>query len=858
MTTPARKQYLDIKNHHRDEILLFRMGDFYETFDDDAKLVSQELEIALTSKEMGKGVKVPLAGIPFHSLETYLPKLIDGGHNVAICEQTSDPSNSKGIVDRAVVRVVTPGTIVEDSLLQESSNNYLASAVVRDTMAGLAFIDITTSEFFTTEIPKDKLYSEIDRFTPRELIIPEEMVSEIPSYVSIKKTATSGSIFHPKWSVEALKEHFEVLSLEPYGCENMPLACQAAGAIIDYIGKNNRRALASINSLQTYSIESFMVLDEQTRRNLELFSGGRWDSKAASLFSILDNTNTPMGARMLRKWVGQPLLDVSILTKRQDSIQWFIENPEARQYTRSILKGVSDIERLITRVMSNTATPRDLFAIRQSLQVCPQLIDRLSNNMGALLRNWLLDGISDYSEPLKLLEISISDSPPSILGKDKSIRKGFSKQLDRLREDLKVARSHISDMESKEKERTKIKSLKVGFNKVFGYYFEVSKSNLGMVPPEYIRKQTLVNGERYINSELKEYENIVLTSQSKIETIEIDLFDQVCQQLRLYSSVLLSYARCIAVIDAINALSTVATENNYVRPLLNQGTQIKITGGRHPVIEQMVASGSFITNETVLDNDDCQIMLLTGPNMSGKSTYLRQVAIIVLMSQIGSYVPAEHAEIGVVDRIYTRVGLQDDLTVGQSTFMVEMVETAYILNQATNKSLIILDEIGRGTSTYDGLAIAKSVAEFIHNHPTLGCKMLFATHYHEMTTLAETFPRIKNYNVAVTEENGEVIFLRKVVEGSANKSYGVHVARLAGIPGAVINRAWELLFELESANKSGQAQEPANREPMQLPMININSNICNEIMSLDIASLTPIEAITKLYELQIKIKEEHL
>ena len=858
MTTPARKQYLDIKSHHRDEILLFRMGDFYETFDDDAKLVSQELEIALTSKEMGKGVKVPLAGIPFHSLETYLPKLIDGGHNVAICEQTSDPSSSKGIVDREVVRVVTPGTIVEDSLLQESSNNYLASAVVRDTMAGLAFIDITTSEFFTTEIPKDKLYSEIDRFTPRELIIPEEMVSEIPSYVSVKKTATPGSMFHPKWSVEALKEHFEVLSLEPYGCENMPLACQAAGAIIDYIGKNNRRALASINSLQTYSIESFMVLDAQTRRNLELFSGGRWDSKAASLFSILDKTNTPMGARMLRKWVGQPLLDVFILTKRQDSIQWFIENPEARQYTRSILKGVSDIERLITRVMSNTATPRDLFGIRQSLQVCPQLIDRLSNNMGALLRNWLFDGISDYSEPLKLLEISISESPPSILGKDKSIRKGFSKQLDRLREDLKVARSHISDMESKEKERTKIKSLKVGFNKVFGYYFEVSKSNLGMVPPEYIRKQTLVNGERYINSELKEYENIILTSQSKIETIEIDLFDQVCQQLRLYSSVLLSYARCIAVIDAINALSTVATENNYVRPLLNQGTQIKITGGRHPVIEQMVASGSFITNETVLDNDDCQIMLLTGPNMSGKSTYLRQVAIIVLMSQIGSYVPAEHAEIGVVDRIYTRVGLQDDLTVGQSTFMVEMVETAYILNQATNKSLIILDEIGRGTSTYDGLAIAKSVAEFIHNHPTLGCKTLFATHYHEMTTLAETFPRIKTYNVAVTEENGEVIFLRKVVGGSANKSYGVHVARLAGIPGAVINRAWELLFELESANKSGQTQEPANREPIQLPMINMNSNICNEIMSLDIASLTPIEAITKLYELQIKLKEEHL
>ena len=858
MTTPARKQYLDIKNHHRDEILLFRMGDFYETFDDDAKLVSQELEIALTSKEMGKGVKVPLAGIPFHSLETYLPKLIDGGHNVAICEQTSDPSSSKGIVDREVVRVVTPGTIVEDSLLQESSNNYLASAVVRDTMAGLAFIDITTSEFFTTEIPKDKLYSEIDRFTPRELIIPEEMVSEIPSYVSVKKTATPGSTFHPKWAVEALKEHFEVLSLEPYGCENMPLACQAAGAIIDYIGKNNRRALASIKSLQTYSIESFMVLDAQTRRNLELFSGGRWNSKAASLFSILDNTNTPMGARMLRKWVGQPLLDVFILTKRQDSIQWFIENPEARQYTRSILKGVSDIERLITRVMSNTATPRDLFGIRQSLQVCPQLIDRLSNNMGALLRNWLFDGISDYSEPLKLLEISISESPPSILGKDKSIRKGFSKQLDRLREDLKVARSHISDMESKEKERTKIKSLKVGFNKVFGYYFEVSKSNLGMVPPEYIRKQTLVNGERYINSELKEYENIILTSQSKIETIEIDLFDQVCQQLRLYSSVLLSYARCIAVIDAINALSTVATENNYVRPLLNQGTQIKITGGRHPVIEQMVASGSFITNETVLDNDDCQIMLLTGPNMSGKSTYLRQVAIIVLMSQIGSYVPAEHAEIGVVDRIYTRVGLQDDLTVGQSTFMVEMVETAYILNQATNKSLIILDEIGRGTSTYDGLAIAKSVAEFIHNHPTLGCKTLFATHYHEMTTLAETFPRIKTYNVAVTEENGEVIFLRKVVGGSANKSYGVHIARLAGIPGAVINRAWELLFELESANKSGQTQEPANREPIQLPMININSNICNEIMSLDIASLTPIEAITKLYELQIKLKEEHL
>ena len=854
MTTPARKQYLDIKNHHKDEILLFRMGDFYETFDDDAKLVSEKLEIALTSKEMGKGEKVPLAGIPFHSLEAYLPKLINSGHNVAICEQVSDPSKSKGIVDREVVRIVTPGTITEDSLLQESSNNYLASAVIKGEMAGLSFIDISTSEFFTTEIPKEKLFSEIDRFTPRELIIPENLDCEIPSHTFIKTTSTPDSAFHPKWSVETLKNHFKVLTMEPYGCETMPLACQAAGAIIDYVTKNNKGALSSITSLQTYSTASFMILDEQTRRNLELFSGGRWDSKTASLFSILDKTNTPMGTRMLRKWVGQPLLDLSILSNRQDSIEWFIKNPEAREYTRSILRGVSDIERLITRVTNNTATPRDLLGIRESLQVCPHLISKLSEHMDKPLHDWLLKGITDYSEPLQLLEISIADDPPSMLSKDKSIRHGFSKQLDLLRENLKAARLHISDMESEERNRTKIKSLKVGFNKVFGYYFEVSKSNLHLVPPEYIRKQTLVNGERYINSELKEYEDIILSSQSKIETLENDLFNQICQQLRLYSSDLLSFARCISTIDAINALSTVANENNYVRPILNHNSRIQITSGRHPVIENMVVPGTFITNETVLDNNDCQIMLLTGPNMSGKSTYLRQVAIIVLMAQIGSYVPADYAEIGLVDRIYTRVGLQDDLTVGQSTFMVEMVETAYILNQATNKSLIILDEIGRGTSTYDGLAIAQSVAEFLHNHPSLGCKTLFATHYHEMTTLAETFPRIRNYHVAVSEENGEVIFLRQVMEGDANKSYGIHVARLAGIPGPVISRAWDLLMELESSTKSEVVHKSTNPEGIQLPMLEPNMDISNEIKNLDIVSLTPIEAITKLYELQMKIK----
>ena len=857
MTTPARKQYLDIKNHHKDEILLFRMGDFYETFDDDAKLVSEKLEIALTSKEMGKGEKVPLAGIPFHSLEAYLPKLIDSGHNVAICEQVSDPSKSKGIVDREVVRIVTPGTITEDSLLQESSNNYLASAVIKGKMAGLSFIDISTSEFFTTEIPKEKLFSEIDRFTPRELIIPENLDCKIPSHTFIKTTSTPDSAFHPKWSVETLKNHFKVRTMEPYGCETMPLACQAAGAIIDYVTKNNKGALSSITSLQTYSTASFMILDEQTRRNLELFSGGRWDSKTASLFSILDKTNTPMGTRMLRKWVGQPLLELSILSNRQDSIEWFIKNPEAREYTRSILRGVSDIERLITRVTNNTATPRDLLGIRESLQVCPHLISKLSENMDKPLHDWLLKGITDYSEPLQLLEVSIADDPPSILSKDKSIRDGFSKQLDLLRENLKAARLHISDMESEERNRTKIKSLKVGFNKVFGYYFEISKSNLHLVPPEYIRKQTLVNGERYINGELKEYEDIILTSQSKIETLENDLFNQICQQLRLYSSDLLSFARCISTIDAINALSTVANENNYVRPILNHNSRIQITSGRHPVIENMVVPGTFITNETVLDNDDCQIMLLTGPNMSGKSTYLRQVAIIVLMAQIGSYVPADYAEIGLVDRIYTRVGLQDDLTVGQSTFMVEMVETAYILNQATSKSLIILDEIGRGTSTYDGLAIAQSVAEFLHNHPSLGCKTLFATHYHEMTTLAETFPRIRNYHVAVSEENGEVIFLRQVMEGDANKSYGIHVARLAGIPGPVISRAWDLLMELESSTKSEVVHKSTNPEGIQLPMLEPNMDISNEIKNLDIVSLTPIEAITKLYELQMKIKGNH-
>ncbi len=858
MTTPARKQYLRIKSDHKDEILLFRMGDFYETFDEDAQIISRELEIALTSREMGKGQKVPLAGIPYHALEGYLTRLINRGFRVAICEQTSDPSTSKGIVDREVVRIVTPGTVIEDSLLQQGSNSFLMAVVVRGEEAGISVVDITTSDFLTTQLKSDRIESEIARLSPKEILLGTEWSGNISSYTATVPTIVDMSNFDPVNSVTKVKEFFDVATLESFGCHNLPLATQAAGAILEYLESHQKDALLGITNLQTYSVNEFMVLDRQTRRNLELFLAGRWDSDESSLFSILDRTSTPMGGRLLQTWIGKPLLSVSDIEMRQEAVAWFFSSETRRRNVMEILKNASDLERLSTKVATRRATPRDLIGITKSISIIPNLIDLLSNGDDSHKIHFARNIFRDHSELLTTLSSSLNDDPPTTVGDGNAIKPGYSKELDKLKGELLAAQKQMASLESNERQETGIKTLKVGFNRVFGYYIEVSRSHVDSVPEHYVRKQTLVGGERYITPRMKELEAQILTARDRISFMESEVFSKICEVVSLEVSKLKQSAEALALIDVFNSFAVVAQNENYTKPNLNRSGRIHIEEGRHPVVENITTKSMFISNDTDLNLEESQIIILTGPNMSGKSTYLRQVGLITLMAQIGSYVPARSANISVVDRIFTRVGLQDDLTAGQSTFMVEMVETASILNQATRHSLIILDEIGRGTSTYDGLAIARSVAEHLHNSSNLGCKTLFATHYHEMTSLSSELSRAKNYHVSVTEDNGNIVFLRRIVEGGADRSYGVHVARLAGIPSSIVNRAWEILRELEEYQGSVKLSATGNSvEGVQLSFLNKSTQLVDEIKDIEISNLTPLEAITKLYELQNKADQNY-
>ena len=855
MTTPARRQYLRIKKEHEDAILLFRMGDFYETFDDDARVVSRELEIALTAREMGRGHRVPLAGIPYHSLDSYLARLIKKGFRVAICEQTSDPAKSRGLVDREVVRVVTPGTVVEDSILEQKVNNYLAAALVDGATAGLAYVDITTSEFYTTHLPAVDLPAELGRLLPAEVLTPE--LGQAPAELSAAVTTMEDRAFHVETAREALLDHFGTASLEAYGCEHLPLATAAAGAIIDYLGRHNREALAQLTTLRTYSTASYMVLDTQTRRNLDLFESGRQGDRNASLFSVLDQTRTSMGGRLLRTWIGQPLLDLEDLRRRQDAVAWFHRSTLRRGRVTSILDSVSDVERLINRVRSNSASPRDLIALKRSLEAAPDLRLVLEEDDDSEQVEWLSRQIGREWESASLIGDAVVDDPPLTVGEGRVIRKGHSPELDDLLGSTRGAQAYIAGLQTKERERTGIKTLKVGYNKVFGYYIEVSKSYVGQVPAEYVRRQTLVGGERYITPEMKEYESRILNAQESIEELEAALFRQVCQQVALEAPAIIETAKAFAMIDVLAGMAQAAELNSYVRPELNDGDTLDIVQGRHPVVERSLPPGSFVPNDARMSTTDEQIIVLTGPNMAGKSTFIRQVAVITLMAQTGSFVPADSAAIGLVDRIFTRVGLQDDLAVGQSTFMVEMVETAAILNHATTRSLVVLDEIGRGTSTYDGLAIARSVAEYIHSNPRMGCKTLFATHYHELTELADFLPRVRNYNVAVSDTGGGVVFLRRIVPGGADRSYGVHVARLAGLPEAVTARASEVLGQLENGAEEGRrsgSRRVAGPTPKQLQLIPTHPAI-DSLLKMDVASMTPLEAINRLFELQEQAKE---
>ena len=858
--TPIRRQYLKIKADHPDSILLFRMGDFYETFDDDAVLAAKELEITLTSRSMGKGLKVPLAGVPVHALDNYLLRLIKKGHKVAICEQTSDPATSKGLVDRDVVRVVTPGTVLEPALLDQKTNNYLAAVSENEGRAGLAYIDITTGEFSATELPLNELPLELERIEAAEVLVSDgedgpDWAEAVGYNNRFEITPVESITFHLDEARQTLLSHFGILTLEAFGCEGMDLAVAAAGAIVQYLDRTQMAAKLQLRNLAVYATGSFMALDSQTRRNLELFAAGRNESKELSLLTALDRTKTAMGGRLLRQWLGQPLLDLQELEQRLDAVDHFYLDGLKRANCISALGRVSDLERVVGRIVSGTVNPRELIALKDGIAAVPSLGELLDTpNL-----EWLRSQLLPLPDVCTLIEESISPDPVGAVGDGNVIRPGFSPEMDELKSSSTNARQFIAGLEQRERARTDIKGLKVGYNQVFGYYIEVSKVSADKVPNDYIRRQTLANAERYIVPELKEYEALVLNARDRLEEAEQAVYHRVCTQLAESAAAIGRVASAIARLDVFTGLADTAIENRYVRPKLDQGNAIRVINGRHPVVERVLNAGNYVPNDVELSNDDTRVMVLTGPNMAGKSTYIRQVAIITLMAQVGCFVPASEATIGIVDRIFTRVGLQDDLATGQSTFMVEMVEMAAILNQATPRSLVILDEIGRGTSTYDGLSIARSVIEHIHNDPRLGCKTLFATHYHELTRLAASLPGVRNCSVAVTEEGNRVVFLHKIVPGGADKSYGVHVAQLAGLPQGVVNRAWEVLADLESQslNGGGRKMRVPNREPaQQMPLFNDGGKLRGLLKDLDISNLTPLEAINKLYELQKEAQEE--
>jgi DNA mismatch repair protein MutS len=913
--SPVRSQYLQIKQQNPDAILFFRMGDFYEMFDDDAEIVARELEIALTRRDFGRGEKSPMAGIPHHAADGYVARLVSKGYRVAICEQMSDPALSKGLVERGVIRVVTPGTIIDPTMLAAKRNNFLAAVILGRGALGIAYIDITTGEFAVTQIstpePELALQQEIARVGPAEVLVEahysrlnsrkKRWLAAVMSEKQVTKLGSNGNAnadipeidedneeddfaplarllnglaghvtpydtryFSEDDARHRLLTQFNVASLEGFGCAQLPLAVRAAGAVLAYVQETQKGLLQQLGALETYYVDGYMTLDPYTRRNLELFETGRSGSSKGSLLWVLDKTRCPMGGRLLRRWLSQPLLDITLLQQRQQIIGELLDDSLLQARLAEGLKKAGDVERLIHRVRQRIASPRDLVALANGLRAAAEIRSCLDEDdagtPSGLAR--IMHRLADNEDIITLIERAIVAEPPLSLSEGGIIRPGFSAELDQVKDISQNGRKWLGEMEQRERRRTGIPTLKVGYNRATGYYIEVSNSQLSRVPQDYMRRQTLSNCERYITSDLKEYESTILNAQERINKLESEFFAQLRADIAVHASErIVDTAHALAEIDVYLSLAEVAARYNYCRPQLSNGDSIHIVAGRHPVVEQAQTDTPFIPNDANLSNTDAQILIITGPNMAGKSTYLRQVALITLMAQIGSYVPAEAASIGLVDRIFTRIGAQDDLATGQSTFMVEMVETANILHHATPRSLIILDEIGRGTSTYDGLAIARAVVEYLHNNKRCGARTLFATHYHELVEVAQLLPRIRCLNVAVTEEGGTVVFLRKIVPGGADRSYGVHVAQLAGIPRPVIHRAEEILEELERKGDA-KARRKAMRDmtmpaAWQMTLLAAEANpLLEELKTLAIDELTPIEAISKLYELQQKAKRE--
>lgn len=877
--TPLMNQYRGIKKDYPHAILFFRVGDFYEMFYEDAVTASKVLDITLTSRDKGKEVQVPLCGVPYHAADSYIARLIRNGFKVAICEQIEDPRVAKGIVRREVVRVITPGTFLSERDSKE--NNYILSVYPKGRIYGLAMVDISTGEFLVYESTAH-LEDEIMRLEPKEVLYPEGLNSSFSDIATLKSQDSTASLpdgigmarlrahftSYPDWLFDypearrTLLNHFKVNSLEGYGCEALVLAVSAAGALISYLNETQKGFLGNIKKIKPLPNGSYMFLDSTTQRNLELVRSLSDGTREGSLLQVLDETVTAMGGRLIRNWILYPLLDIKELIERQEAIQKLKDDFILTDVLRSKLKGLSDLERLIGRITLNQANARDMIALRNSLRVLPEIKKLESDTVEGRLKS-LFGEIEDLSDIKGLIEKAIHDDPPFTLREGRFIKEGYNKELDDLRSISSKGKGFIAELEAKERKRTVINSLKIRYNKVFGYYIEVTKANLSQIPSDYIRKQTLVGAERFTTAELKDYEEKVLRAEEKIPELEYEIFQDVREEVAKGVERIQKTARALSELDVLSTLSVIAKRYNYTRPIVDDGELIEIKDGRHPVLERLDLGERFVPNDTLLDLDENQILIITGPNMAGKSTYMRQVALIVLMAQIGSFIPASEGRIGLVDRIFTRVGATDVITKGQSTFMVEMNETANILNNATRRSLILLDEIGRGTSTFDGVSIAWSVAEYIHAN--IKAKTLFATHYHELTELALTLKGIKNYNISVKEWNDGIIFLRKIVEGGTDRSYGIQVARLAGLPEEVIFRAKEVLANLEKSelNEVGEPKlahselRRPERRVSQLDLFSTQADpVVKDILGLDIINMTPLEALNRLHELKKRLEGE--
>jgi DNA mismatch repair protein MutS len=866
--TPMMEQYTRIKSQHEDAIVLFRMGDFYETFFDDAKVASRVLGLALTTRDKGSKNPVPLAGVPHHALESYLVRLVGAGYRVAICDQVEDPASAKGIVKREVTEVITPGSILSSGMLDEKRGNFLLSIAPGSDRAGLARIDPSTGEFTVSELEPSDLRREVLRAGASEVIVPEGAAEEEPLHSlladlpEVPVTRLADWEFGVEQARETLEGHFGVANLDGFGCSNLAEGMSAAGAALRYLTDLKRRDLAQVTSLRRIRSEESMVLDETTQRNLELVEPLDRSFPDATLLSVLDRTETPMGARLMRQWVLYPLVDLKEIARRHDGVEELLSARAVRTKLSGVFGELCDIPRVVGRVASGHASPRDMSSLRRSLELLPGIRGLLTSS-GTPTMASLGHAVPDVADVASAIASAVVDNPPATFKRGGVIRDGFDTSLDGVRTIARKGKGWIGKLQADEREKTGIQTLKVGFNKVFGYYLEVTRPHVDLVPDDWIRKQTLVNAERYVTPELKEYESRVLTAEEDMLRIEHELFERLREEVAGHATRLQEASTALAEIDVLASLATAAEEYRYVRPQMNSERRLTIREGRHPVVERLLSSEPFVPNDVSFDSESRQILLITGPNMAGKSTYLRQVALAVIMAQMGSFVPASEASIGVVDRVFTRIGATDALARGRSTFLVEMSETASILHGATERSLILLDEIGRGTSTFDGLSIAWAVTEYLHNREDARAWTMFATHYHELTELEEVLPRLRNMNVLVREAGDSIVFLRRIVPGSADQSYGIEVAKLAGIPREVIQRAREVLDNLESTQYTqdalprlaGGEHGPLGHDSGQLRLFESGpSEVEAEIEALEIEQMTPLDAFDKLVELRKRVK----